>query len=90
MGTPVSKEELARRKEVTDDRWQKAIDLYKQHYPDSEKECQRICEYMKRTGCKVAHKLFAVTMLRMHIEIAIEKGEFLGPFEKDEVDPSRN
>lgn len=91
MGTPVTEGELARRQKMTDDRWQIAVDLYKKNYPDSERECQRMCEYMRRTGLKIARRLFATTMMRMHMEIATETGEFLGPFEEDEkVDPKLN
>lgn len=91
MGTPVSEEELADRQKITDDRWQKAVKRYLENYPDSERECQRICVYLRRTGCEIARKLFAVAMMKMHMEIAAKTGEFLGPFEEDEeVDPSRN
>ena len=91
MGTPISKEELAARQKTTDDRWQQTIKLYQENYPDSEKECERLCVYLRRTGFEIAHKLFTITMMKLHIEIATETGEFLGPFEEDEeVDPSRN
>lgn len=90
MGRPITEAELASRKKITDDRWQQAIELYKENYPDSEKECQRMCKYMRRTGLEISRRLFAVTMLRMHIELAIETGELLGPFEEDEVDPDKN
>ena len=91
MGTPISKEELARKQKITDERWREAVELYKKGYPDAEKECERMCEYMKRIGCKTARRIFATAMLKLHMEIATEAGEMLGPFPEDEeVDPSVN
>ena len=81
MGRPITEEELVQKEATHDQRWQAAVDVYLEGFPNTELECQKVNQLLCASSAHVPALVFAAAMARLHLTIGRQKGELLGPID---------